>query len=84
MRKTILPLPSVCVHCGVTIKAKFIREGRSAEFAWLHDAPLSVNIAKGGPHAAEPDASYRPRRYRVIGGGTAVARRPVYAGSMVA
>ncbi len=55
MRKTVLPLPSVCVHCGVTIKAKFVREGRSAEFVWVHDAPLGVNIAKGGPHASEPD-----------------------------
>lgn len=84
MRKTVLPLPSACVHCGVTIKARFVREGRSAEFVWVHDAPLGVNIAKGGPHAAEPDPEYRPRRFRVIEGGLAVARQPVYAGRMVA
>ena len=84
MRKTVLPLPSVCVHCGITIKPKFVREGRSAEFDWVHDAPLCVNIAKGGAHTAEPDPDYRPRRFRVIEGGVAVARQPVYAGSMVA
>lgn len=83
MRKTVLPLPSVCVGCGVTIKAKFVREGRSAEFVWVHDAPLGVNVLKGGAHSAEPDPSYQPQRCRVVQ-GIAVARQPVYAGSTIA